>query len=316
MVDIRDAHAVIDEAAHQFQLDMIFALLSGGNDSLSTTHIVSSHPLFKGVIHIDTGTGLPETQAFVRTICEKLGWDLTVQAAPGFGYLPYLMKFGFPGAPQHRAIYNNLKDKALVEALRVLNHRYGVGNKKPRIGLITGVRSSESVRRMGNVEPIKEDRSKKIWVAPLHNWTKTQVRDYIDDSPVTERNPASQLIGMSGECGCGAFARPNERRMLQEAFPRQYKRICGWENVVRTAYKEKVLPEQVQEKHLTWGWSGVIPDEQMQLPIIEDMPMCFNCVASQKNAEGQPVVDIDVEMNLMRSRKGGVTYDHSTPNPD
>lgn len=139
------AMEMIDRAIEEHHGIAVYSLFSGGHDSLVATHVASHHPMFRGVIHIDTGTGLRETREFVEKTCEEQGWELIVIKA----HLPfesYLVKLGFPGPGMHHYIYTRLKDRPLRYLLGQLKSEFGAGRKHHFI-LASGVRKDESDRR-------------------------------------------------------------------------------------------------------------------------------------------------------------------------
>ena len=76
------ALASIDEGVLEHYPSQLYALFSGGDDSLTATSVVARHASFSGCIHLDTGTGVPETRAFVEDTCRQQGWPLKVYSAP------------------------------------------------------------------------------------------------------------------------------------------------------------------------------------------------------------------------------------------
>lgn len=103
---------MIDRALSEYNVAGIYSLFSGGHDSLVATHIASQHPAFSGVLHIDTGTGLPETKQFVLGTCREYGWPLTIKR-PYLPFESFLVKVGFPGPAYHSLMYARLKDRPL-----------------------------------------------------------------------------------------------------------------------------------------------------------------------------------------------------------
>lgn len=260
---------LIDEAAKLYKLDGIYALFSGGHDSLTATHIVSKHPLFHGVIHIDTGTGLPATRKFVEEVCSAQGWELIVKS-PSITYEQLIIRWGFPGAPQHKHMYRYLKERPLTQAKIVAAARTrGVtGKAKVRIAFTGGMRAQESIRRMGHVESMHKD-GMGVWVSVIHNWTALDCNEYMRVHALP-RSLVKDTIHLSGECFCGSFARPNEKRELAFWYPDHAAKIEAWQRLVKTAVDLGL--SKIPFNHQQWGhWDG-IPDEQMEL-----MPMCWFC---------------------------------------
>lgn len=259
------ARRIITAAATEHKLDAVYALFSGGHDSLTATHIASKHPLFAGVIHIDTGTGIPDTRAFVEQVCKAQGWPLHI-GKPATTYEMLLVKQGFPGPAQHSFMYRMLKERPLVELLKGLR-------KGQRIGLITGARQQESVRRMGHVDTHRKDKV-AVWINDIFDWTALECGEYMRTHKLP-RNPVKDRMHMSGECFCGSYARPEEKRELEIWYPLQAQKLEAWQTLVRTAHELGLnsIPFNYQQ----WGHGGglgksTVPDAQLEL-----MPMCWFC---------------------------------------
>ena len=78
-----------------------FALFSGGKDSLcATLYTMETIKMWKvkcefKVIHVDTTIGLPETERYVRRICDLLGLELVV-LRPKMTFEEFVERFGIP----------------------------------------------------------------------------------------------------------------------------------------------------------------------------------------------------------------------------
>ena len=70
------AVAVIETAVAQYKPAWVFALFSGGHDSLTASYIASLASKFDGCVHINTGTGIKATRQFVIDTCAERGWQL------------------------------------------------------------------------------------------------------------------------------------------------------------------------------------------------------------------------------------------------
>lgn len=227
---VEDAHARFDAAIHEFDPIRSFVMFSGGKDSYATALALEDHEAFEGVCFIDTGIGVKDTLQFVRKTAHDDGWPLYVVKPPHGTYDALVRKHGFPGPAAHRYPYVQLKEKPL--------RRFLVGLKsKPQarenILLLTGVRREESLRRMGTVEPWTKQGS-RVWVAPILGWTGRDVRGYLAHRGV-EENPVSAVLGFSGECLCGAFAKNQDRGLLERFYPDAYGEIVRLEGVAEAA---------------------------------------------------------------------------------
>lgn len=215
---ISKAHSVID-AALAAGARSITPLLSGGHDSMAACIIASKHRAFEGdVFHINTGIGAIATRKYIEDRCAEYGWKLRVFSS-NFSYERFVMEKGFPSPGAHQWVYNRLKDRAL----------YGITKGRGKTALVAGCRKHESVRRMGHVESIQiGEKSRRtgtvrntnrIWANPCWDWTTKTQCDFLDALDV-ERNPIKMSpLGMSGECFCGAFARPNEIDLIRRYAP-------------------------------------------------------------------------------------------------
>ena len=150
---VKAALEVLDAACKEYDPSHVFALFSGGHDSLTATAVTSLHPRFTAAVHVDTGIGIAQTQDFVRETCIERGWPLLVYGPPEtiesklgqpLSYETMCLRWGFPGPPQHKIMYTRLKERALDALVR--EHRDG---NRPVL-LSTGIRTQESTRRMRN----------------------------------------------------------------------------------------------------------------------------------------------------------------------
>lgn len=223
-----DEHEIVARAIDEHQPIARLALLSGGNDSTVMTDWAWRHHYIDAALHIDTGTGIYETQVFVRRFCRQRGIPLHVYSAAPGEYERMIARWGFPGPAGHGLAYQRLKERPLARAIADLKagHR-----RDARVLLLTGVRRSESERRMGTAAEI-DRRGAKVFCAPLIDWTHGDLHAYRDAHQVP-RSPVADLIHLSGECLCGAFAKPDERQELATWFPAAWRRIEQLEAMAR-----------------------------------------------------------------------------------
>lgn len=248
---------ILDRAIAEHQPSHVFALFSGGHDSLVCTHLTAQHPRFSAVVHINTGIGIEETRDFVRETCERHGWPLSEYKAPEGLYEQRCLKWGMPGGPvQHEIMYHVLKDHQIARLIR--EHKRG---SKDRIILSTGIRQSESERRM-RLHPtaIRRDGA-RVWVNPILTWSALDVTRYIAEHGL-ERNPVVDKLHRSGECLCGALADPRELNEIAFWYPDVAARIRDLE---RQCF-ERGLPYR-------WGRERVEPPDPRQ-PML---PLCASC---------------------------------------
>ncbi len=202
-------------------------LFSGGNDSTVLAHMFRDDATH--AIHADTTIGIQQTRQFVRDTCAGWGLELVETRAP-VSYRDLVLERGFPGPAMHWKMYSRLKERALDAA----RHELGVAGSRSKAALfLAGRRRAESERR-ANV-PLWENDGSVIWVSPLAMWTKLDLNTYremFDDVP---RNEVSDLLHMSGECLCGAFAKPGELNEIGQWFPEVAEEIRQLERDVAAA---------------------------------------------------------------------------------
>lgn len=240
----------------------IFALFSGGHDSLCSTHLASLQPGFSGVVHCNTGIGIEQTREFVRETCREHRWPLIEKHPDMFTYHDLLTGAGgysgFPGGPKsHMRFYYYLKQRGIDAVVR--EHKTGW---KDRIGLVTGIRKEESTRRMAGVFAEHSYRQgAQLWLNPILDWTDRDKNAYMEEHGL-ERNEVVDILHRSGECLCGAFTRKGEFREIEMWFP-------------GTAARIKELEAEVQETNPDsyWGRRGgrENPDQ------LDFLPMCVGC---------------------------------------
>lgn len=212
---------IIDEALATHKVTHLFGLFSGGHDSLCATHVASRHPAFTGAAHINTTIGILQTRIFVRTTAQNYQWNLK-EYRPPVNYRNIVLEHGFPGPGGHRFMYARLKERCIRQLVREHKEK-----RFDRIGLVTGVRLSESVRRMGHVKPIQREGA-QLWISPIIDWTDEDKNAYMSYEGLP-RNPVVDTICMSGECLCGAFAHKEERFELKFYYPETEAYIAALE---------------------------------------------------------------------------------------
>jgi hypothetical protein len=200
-------------------------LFSGGNDSTVLAHLFRDDATH--AIHANTTIGIEATRQFVRDTCTTWGLELVEIAAP-VSYRDLVIQQGFPGPAMHWKMYQRLKERPLDAARHVL----GVAGSRTKAALfLAGRRRQESDRRQD--VPLHEPDGSVIWASPLAMWTN--LNTYRDMHPDVPRNEVSDLLHMSGECLCGAFAKPGELDAIGEWFPAVADEIRALEAEVRAA---------------------------------------------------------------------------------
>lgn len=195
---------IIAAAVEEHRPSHVFALFSGGHDSVCALRIAMEHPQFSGALHINTGTGIPETREYVYDTAEALGVPLLeYKPRPERNYEWYAMRFGFPGPGHHSQVYRYLKERQVERLVREHKQSW-----RDRIMLVSGVRREESERRMGTAEEVRRNGA-QVWVAPIIDWTAEQRLPYMERMGI-KPSPVVQSIHRSGECNCGAYGSPRE----------------------------------------------------------------------------------------------------------
>lgn len=245
------AQKYIETAVDQYNPEHIFGLFSGGHDSASVTHFAARMlgDRLTGVVHVNTGIGIPETRQYVRETCERYEWPLLEYKATEntnakgepdpIIYEELVKAHGFPGAFGHGMMYNRLKERQI----RRLCRDYGASPKEP-IMLISGCRKEESTRRMGTTKPI-DPQGRTIWVAAFADLTAVECNAYMERERIP-RNPVKDYLHMSGECLCGAFAHPGELSEIELWYP-------------DAAAEIKRIEQEVRAIGFPWGWEEQPP---------------------------------------------------------
>jgi len=241
------------------------ALISGGMDSAVAAHVAIEDGPADLLVYLDTGTGLDANREYIETYADELGvqlWTLRTHE----NYEEKVQENGFPGPAQHLTQYTALKERQIG---RLATMSSGRGNSSD-LHLWTGVRSDESERRMENVEPESEG-PRWVWHAPIHDWTKDDCREYLDEHDLP-RNPLWDTLGRSGDCFCGCFGSPEEKLDLRAAG-------CESQAEWIEELEESVDLDAKQERE-TWAWGAFDDDERARERAENDdaqMLLCSTC---------------------------------------
>ena len=263
--------------------NMTVLLFSGGNDSTLLLHFAARRMELDAVLHCDTGIGISETQDFVRHAASELDAPLYVykaaenQRADGtlepMVYEDLVMKHGFPGPSAHRLMFIKLKQRSLERFKR--DHCPTSG-----ITYITGARRDESARRKINVTGEYQQRKRTLWHNPLWNWDAQDMERYrkIYNVPL---NPVSERLGMSGECLCGAYAKPGELARIGKHYPAAAERIQKLEKRFANHCEAIGMP--------SWGWEGKPPrwwqeHKRGQQALFSEQIMCSGCAIKGRSS--------------------------------
>lgn len=257
---IARSHEILDQALATYPIVGTYWLSSGGNDSAIVGHLLRGR--YDAVLHIDTGIGIPATTRYVRDVAAAWGDTLHV-LTPLVSYRDLVLGkiiagvgpnkgirqvwFGFPGAPGHRVMYSRLKDQPLMRFRRGIVGKEGRTRKVAYLG---GMRWAETDRRFRNAEAIDQDGA-IVWVSPLVHWTDAHMREYrarhrcsLDHEHAVHRlctpralplNEVTEHLHMSGECLCGAYAKPGELDEIAFWYPEAAAEIRALEAEVEAA---------------------------------------------------------------------------------
>ena len=249
----------------------VYVLVSGGNDSTVAAHIAArSGVSIDAIVHINTGIGVEQTREYVREFARWLQTPLIERFAPRT-YEEIVMQYGFPGPAAHRYMYAWLKERALRQV-----RREAQAGQRRRVLFITGVRSSESQRRMGHVQPVQRE-GNTVWVAPIRDFEHRDIWEHRQEFGLP-RNEVVEFLHMSGECLCGAFAKPNELNWLAMFYPDVAERIRRLEK----------RAHQAGLKSSHWG-----PQSSRKIREAPG-PLCSGCTYGDDASDGADVFQISV----------------------
>jgi DNA sulfur modification protein DndB len=233
----------------------IYGLVSGGNDSSANLVVTSKHPNFSGVIHANTGIGLQSTRDHLQNVCDTLGLPLIeyharenckADGSPDpKRYEDLVRRIGFPTERFHTDMFSMLKERSFYRAARDV---FATGLTQ-KVIFSTGLRLSESDRRYTNINKygIVSSRGSIIYVNPIAHYEATDCFEVLKRHGLS-RNPVKDLLGISGECLCGAYGSPAELEIATAIFPTD-----------PTIVLLNQLNDELQEAGFPWGWGGSIP---------------------------------------------------------
>ena len=241
---ILSAHALVDRAIDRYvlregkELAGVVVMFSGGNDSTALMHMMRHRATHAG--HCNTTIGIEDTRQFVRKSCAE--WEVPLmEVYPPQTYRDLVIERGFPGPANHWKMYQRLKERGFRQIRKALVQN----DRSRRIVFVAGRRRDESKRRT-NI-PQMERVGSTVWVSPLFDWTDEDMRLYRRTRDVP-RNQVPDMIHMSGECLCGAFAAQGELEELRFFYPEVHREI--------RALEAEVVDAGHPEPLCRWGWGG------------------------------------------------------------
>jgi len=251
---IDDAYWSIDEARRRYfdgadrinrrEVAGTIILFSGGNDSTVLAHLMRGEATHFG--HANTGIGVEATRTFVRELSHIWRRPLLERyPPPGSTYRDLVLSEGFPGPGKHWKMFQRLKLRAVeqMQAELITTTPY-----RQRVMLLAGRRLVESARREQRDIPQVERNKSAVWVSPLRNWTALDMNEYRRRHPDCPRNPVADTLHMSGECLCGAFAKPDELDWIRLWHPEVERQIRALEAEADAA--------GIPAPRNRWGWGA------------------------------------------------------------
>jgi len=163
------------------------------------------------VIYCHTGVGLNEE--YVKEVCQNFNWKLNIVSPAPFEYETFVQRYGFPRPTSHSWIMQRLK-------LNPIRKWYNKEKHKRDIIFLSGIRISESNRRRMNFG--KKDNLKKLtgmtFAKPILIWSNDKVKEYIKTYNL-KISPIYDILGLGGDCLCGAFTKKEHAPILKVKFP-------------------------------------------------------------------------------------------------
>ena len=253
---------ILSDITTRFTPIAAFACFSGGHDSLVSTHWAMNNIPGCQVLHCNTGIGIEQTREYVRNTCKEYGWPLIEEKQEGV-YEQFVINHGFPGPPQHPRMYQRLKERSIRRICKRAKEGY---SRRSHVLYVSGVHAGESLIRAAYDRPGSKVGS-QIWINPFYYSPIEEFDDYRNKHSLP-LNEVKLKIGMSGECGCGAFATKGELELWGTACPRFVERI-------------KELERKAREAGHDWGWEDHRPkwinDARRGQTFFPFMPMCAAC---------------------------------------
>ncbi|MGW2013411.1 phosphoadenosine phosphosulfate reductase domain-containing protein [Streptomyces sp. NPDC001927] len=256
---IARAHAVVDRVLAAFPVVATIGLFSGGNDSVVVNHLFRTR--VDAIAHVNTGIGIPETTQHVRDV--SAAWGLRLhELRPKHSYRDLVLGNvlstrgknigrpvwkGFPGPAGHSVMYRRLKDEPLQ---RLRGELVGGRRRGRNVVYLSGMRWAETDRRFRNAAEVDREGS-LIWVCPIVHFTDAHMREYrvryrceLPHEHAEHRlctlgalplNEVTAHLHMSGECLCGAFAKPDELDEIEFFYPQVAKALRDLEAEAQAA---------------------------------------------------------------------------------
>jgi phosphoadenosine phosphosulfate reductase len=208
-------------------IESMFALFSGGRDSLVALHLSKIVSISLGVglsaLHVDTTVSTPGNLEYVEETCRELEVDLVV-LRPKHDFFSLVDRWGFPTATRRWCCYH-LK----IEPLKEFFGRVDAS----KVLLIDGIRAEESWRRRSFPKLAHHRHFRCLNYHPIFEWTKEDVLRYIREQKLRE-NPLYNKLPRVAECWCTAFKTVKQFQVLKQEWPELFYKFVEAEANLRT----------------------------------------------------------------------------------
>lgn len=248
---------IIREVIQIHKRTKFYVACSGGKDSICLAHYIEqNHPdKFQGLVFVDTGVGVKQTQEWLIKYCKEKNWKLHIEkpvlpkklkSTDPDVYGWFVFRQGFPGPGAHNETMRRLK----YITLRTFAFRHG----KYDHAIISGTRRFESKRRMINTRPISKD-SNFLFCSPFFNKQDSDVYRYLLENGL-KKTPVHDILGMSGECMCGCYSKAGERELVKQLDPDL--------DAYFTSLEKRIAVEGTAKARLSpiWGRGPVKPQKE------------------------------------------------------
>lgn len=251
---------------------IVRALFSGGKDSITTAHLASHLPEWRGVGHVRTNTGPAAERHSDHSIkiAEQFGWDV-IERTPSESLAGMVAQFGLPGPAAHNWMYRHLKERAIRKITSAAR------KPKERIVYATGIRRAESANRQKAATELTVLTDLEWWTNPIINWQDHDVMEYVNYFGLEVPS-----IGHSLDCFCGSYAKPEEREWLMIDHPDQYAYVLLLEDIAKAGHQIQVLEVKrdyrksaFPEQFCKWGHGLNMKDIRADCKVKGSL--CVNC---------------------------------------
>ena len=257
--------------------DKLYVLCSGGKDSISAVHYISTNypDNFEGVLFIDTTMGVKGGREWLEGYCKDMGWKIEI-AKPKMDVLDFsVKKWGFPSYGIHTYVMRLAKLIPMRDWLKGKSK-----SDRDIIGLTGGIRKYESIRRMGNYKtPLSRDGT-LFFASPLFTMQTEEVVAYLKLHKL-QKSPISDILGYSGECNEGAFAQAGQLEKIAFLDSALYKRIRKLEEWIDTVCTDPYI-----KKHNRFGGNIRYSQDQHKMAM-KSLGVDKKFMTDLKNMEAQ-----------------------------